>query len=163
MPRCLPPSGDVLLAHRPLLQSIARRLVPRPDTDDLVQETLLRALKVDCLPREPGRLRSYLAVIARNVGTDWHRRARHRRAESLQEEEMPSPERVIDDWLTQDELDSVLRSLRPDQRSLLTEFHLRGTPLREIADRLGLSVNAVAQRLHRVRALARAGRPETAN
>ena len=51
-----------------LLGFISRYVHDRNRAEDLVQETLLRAWKhIDHLDTEPGRTRSYLLTIARNV------------------------------------------------------------------------------------------------
>ena len=54
-----------------LLSFVSRYVQDRHKAEDLVQETLLRAWKhIDHLDTEPGRIRSYLLTIARNVVTN---------------------------------------------------------------------------------------------
>ncbi|MFJ3903911.1 sigma-70 family RNA polymerase sigma factor [Streptomyces sp. NPDC090025] len=77
-------AGDALAedalvrAHLPLVYNIVgRALDGHADVDDLVQETMVRAL--DGLPalRDPGRFRSWLVAIALNrVRRRWHERRR---------------------------------------------------------------------------------------
>ncbi|WP_327066072.1 sigma-70 family RNA polymerase sigma factor [Kitasatospora sp. NBC_01302] len=65
---------ELISGHLPLVYNIVgRALNGHPDTDDVVQETMLRA--VDGLPelREPGAFRSWLVAIAMNQVRDRHR------------------------------------------------------------------------------------------
>lgn len=65
---------ELISGHLPLVYNIVgRALNGHPDTDDVVQETMLHA--VDGLPelREPGAFRSWLVAIAMNQVRDRHR------------------------------------------------------------------------------------------
>src|SRR5437868_11872520 len=73
-----PPEIDALLAHRGLVQRIARALVgPGGAAEDVVQETWVAALRSG--PREPTSLRPWLARVAERFGLAELRRGRARR------------------------------------------------------------------------------------
>src|ERR671921_2444369 len=76
MKRLAPEDEELMTAlytehYAVLLSFISRYVHDRHKAEDLVQETLLRAWRnIDRLDTEPGRTRSYLLAIARNVVTD---------------------------------------------------------------------------------------------
>jgi RNA polymerase sigma factor (sigma-70 family) len=72
-PRAL---DDLVTAYLPLVYTIVRRaLGGLPDVDDVVQETMLRALRELRTLRTPESFRPWLATIAtRQVSTHLHRR-----------------------------------------------------------------------------------------
>jgi RNA polymerase sigma factor (sigma-70 family) len=69
---------DLISAHLPLVYTIVRRaLSDHPDTDDVVQEVVLRALRELRELRTPESFRAWLAAIAvRQVSTYLHNRHR---------------------------------------------------------------------------------------
>jgi RNA polymerase sigma factor (sigma-70 family) len=79
---------ELVTMHLPLVYSIVRRsLGGRPDVDDVVQETMVRALRALRALRTPESFRPWLARIAnRQVSTYLHRRQTElRRTVSLDE------------------------------------------------------------------------------
>lgn len=72
----LSPAPEALLAHRSFVRGIVRSLLRGADgEDDVVQKVLLRAWQRP--PESPGRLRVWLAKVARNLAID-HLRTRRR-------------------------------------------------------------------------------------
>ncbi|MEU9128471.1 sigma-70 family RNA polymerase sigma factor [Kitasatospora sp. NPDC048540] len=86
-------TAELLAAHLPLVYNIVgRALAGHPDTDDVVQETMLRA--VDGLPglRDPAGFRSWLVAIAMNQIRRRYRDAVPAGADGLYEAyEVPDP------------------------------------------------------------------------
>lgn len=84
---------ELLGEHLPLVYNIVgRALNGHPDTDDVVQETMLRA--VDGLPalRDPAAFRSWLVAIAMNQVRQRHRAQQARQTDGLDEvRELPDP------------------------------------------------------------------------
>ena len=132
-PRAL---DDLVTAHLPLVYTIVRRaLSGDPDADDVVQETMLRALRQLRGLRTPESFRTWLAMIAVNqVGTHLHRRhtTAARRVNLDQVVEMPDAEADVENLtMLRLELSSqrrqVVRASRwldPDDRPLLALWWL---------------------------------------
>lgn len=124
------------------------------DADDLVQETLRRALTYcsnDSLDIRD--LRAYLFTILRNVRADVL--ARNGRADTTVE--LLSAERQLHSWPAQEshvlcgELLEVLQSLPEPQREVLLMVGLEGLTYQGTANLLGTPVGTVMSRLHRGR------------
>lgn len=160
-----------LLAARPRLVRLCAWLTGDPGAaEDLAQEALLIAWRhLDDL-RDPAATDAWLAGIARNVCRRWERvRARERaRLEPLAAASSEHADHsdttnelaydLADDFdlevaLERDELadllDRALALLPPSTRQVLVERYLAERGPAEVAERLGLTENAVAVRLHR--------------
>jgi len=119
--------------------------VPQADVDDLVQEVFLSAWNRLPSLREPAAFGGWLATIARNRATDYHRRA----PESV---ELPADLRAHD--VTAERLEAlavlaVVRSLPDAYRETLTLRLVEGLTGPEIAERTGLTPASVRVNLHR--------------
>jgi serine/threonine-protein kinase RsbT len=148
---CCAPDVAELLRLQPMLRGIARRWLPAGEDDDLVQEVLLRALHECCLPRDPGRLRGFLGVVARNICVDWVRRLQRRRLVPIDDLELPAPDRGLEACVARSEVEAALAALDEEARNVVVAFHRDALTHREIAARLGTTAGAVALRLHRAR------------
>ncbi len=156
---------ELVAAYLPLLYNIVGRALDQPaDVDDVVQETLLRA--VGNLPalRDPERFRSWLAAIAvRQIRNRIQERQtlRARTRPLAPAEAVPEPDfadvtilRLGLDAQRQD-LAEAVRWLDPDDRDLLSLWclELMGELTRDdLLTALQLSPSHVAVRLHRLRA-----------
>jgi RNA polymerase sigma-70 factor, ECF subfamily len=125
--------------------------VPRRHVEDLVQDVFLAALdRLESL-RDPARFGPWLAMIARNRATDFHRRAR----ETVEvTEELSAPEQS-----SQAEALAVLAMLRglPDAyRETLVLRLVEGMTGPEIAARTGMTDGSVRVNLTRGMKLLRA-------
>jgi RNA polymerase sigma-70 factor, ECF subfamily len=122
-----------------LLGFISRYVHDRHRAEDLVQETLLRAWKhIDHLDTEPGRTRSYLLTIARNVVTNaW--RAEQRRPHLVSDEAAvaaaPSADNV-------DQL-AVVRALYYEGQSVAGAAHALSVPEGTVKSRAYYAVRAL--------------------
>ena len=76
---------EVLLArHRkPVYNFILRSVLDPAQAEDLLQETFLRVIKGSETYEQQAKFKTWLYTIARNLCVDASRRARHRRAQSL--------------------------------------------------------------------------------
>ena len=142
-----------------LLSFVLRYVQDRHRAEDLVQETLLRAWRhVGHLDPEPGRTRSYLLTIARNVVTNaW--RAEQRRPRLVQDERAVEAVPVADDvdelvegWLVAEAVDR----LSDDHRAVVRAMYYEGRSVAEAARELSVPEGTVKSRAYyAVRALRR--------
>ena len=143
----------VLAASRQDLRRYAEHHCVVNDVEDAVQESLITASRrlVDLR-----QLECFASWLFRIVKRECNRMKRSLRAlwhEPLGEDiavacTAPRPDLARD-------LAAALQSLPPHYREILLLRDLEGLALAEIADRLGLSLEATKARLHRARALAR--------
>jgi RNA polymerase sigma-70 factor (ECF subfamily) len=130
--------------YAPMVHGVLLARVPRTDVDDLVQDVFLTAWKrLDTL-RDPAAFAGWLAMIARNRATDFHRRAQ--------------PVEALDDDVgatnpgAEDEVRGVLETIRrlPEvYRETLVLRLVEGMTGPEIASRTGLTPGSVRVNLHR--------------
>ncbi|WP_433795641.1 RNA polymerase sigma factor [Actinoplanes sp. CA-252034] len=155
---------ELVAACLPLVYATVRRtLGGHPDADDVVQNTLLRALRNLRTLRTPESFRSWLTTIAaRQAGTHLHRRqAELRRTMSL-DEAVDLPDAAVEELtLTQVELSGYRRQvvragrwLDPADRALLALWWLQASgrlTRNELAEALGTTVAHAGVRVQRMR------------
>ena len=135
----------------PLYGYVSRRTGgDRALTEDLVQETWLRALSDWChkgLPREPI---AWLKKVSSNLLVSHYRHMKHQvppNSEFISGNDIPtaqSPEIAT-------MLHIALDKLRPKQAWLIEAFHFDGKGVAEIAGELGISERAAEGRMRRAR------------
>lgn len=148
--------------ERSKLVAYCGRFTGNPDAaEDLAQQTLLEALRLEGSLRDPGARRSWLFGIARNVCLHWLRG--HGRESRYLVGAPEQPAFSVDGDLACDFdlevelereelarlLDRALALLPPPTRRVLVERYVEESPQAEVAARLGLSEGAVEARLHR--------------
>ena len=137
--------------YAPLVHGVLLARVPYGEVGDLVQEVFLTAFrKLDTL-RDAARFGPWVAMIARNRATDFHRRARE--TEELRDELAhaaggPSAEAA--------EILELIRTLPEAYRETLVLRLVEGMTGPEIAARTGLRPVSVRVNLHRGMKLLRA-------
>jgi RNA polymerase sigma-70 factor, ECF subfamily len=122
--------------------------VPRADVDDLVQNVFLAAWRRLEALRDPAAFGGWLAMIARNQATDFHRRT----ADHAGDVELPPDLQAHDGTSAQAEAHAaldVIRSLPEAYRETLVLRLVEGLTGPEIADRTGLTAASVRVNLHR--------------
>ena len=139
-----------ILPHEPALRRYLGRVVrSREEVDDLVSETLTSVYSADNWP-EIANGRAYLFAIARNLVYDAVRRRRVVAFETIADLDMlnladtrPSAETVVS---ARDELRALIAALDlipPRARQVFILRRIEGLTLKEIGERLGLSVKTV--------------------
>jgi RNA polymerase sigma-70 factor (ECF subfamily) len=190
---CNAPTYGIRLRHeaRPLLEQrgFERVVVPlvrslraaalrltrnRPDADDLVQETMLRAWRFWPRYVERDNCRAWLQRILTNTfRTEWRRGVRSRAQLSELETTLRSAPndgerlgsapaadcgcdaRAGDALGLDDRLNSAMSALKPAQRRVLWLIDVRERSYREAAAELACPIGTVMSRLHRARAALR--------
>jgi RNA polymerase sigma-70 factor, ECF subfamily len=136
-----------------MVHGILLSRVPYSDVDDLVQDVFLQALPRLTSLREVSKFPGWLASIARNRATDFHRRSKPHdefSEESTGEEidspsSMPPPQSSVEAHAA---LDAIL-SLPETYRETLILRLVEGMTGPEIAERTGLTHGSVRVNLHR--------------
>ncbi len=149
-------SRDAIVAEIPRLRRYARALTGRSDSaDDLVQDTLERALDKWRFWQRERDLRPWLFSIMHNLHVDGHRRNGHDgRAEFCDDEDLPVPVQRAEqaDALELRDLERALSLLPLDQREVLLLVGLEELSYAEVAHALSLPQGTVMSRLSRARA-----------
>jgi RNA polymerase sigma-70 factor (ECF subfamily) len=145
------------------------RLTRRPyDAEDLVQETVARALAYRAQFHPGTNLRSWLLAIERSIFLNSYRSVRHapqlQSMDNLDENTLysasgvsasPSAEHVLLQGRIDDRIVDALRTLPEHYRRAVLLCDVQGLSYVEIAQHMGCALGTVMSRLHRGRALLR--------
>jgi RNA polymerase sigma-70 factor (ECF subfamily) len=138
----------------PALRRFARALSRDAETaDDLVQDTLLRALRAEHL-FHGGDLRTWLFTILLNLDRNRRRGLSRRPTLTVIEDADPPAEPGSDG--TGRDIERGLALLPAEQREVLLLVTLEGMSYREAADVQGVPIGTVMSRLSRARTALRA-------
>ena len=150
--------------QEPILQNLdtfvafVRKRVGDPHlAEDLVQDSLLKALKADKKPSPNEDIIAWFYRILRHSMIDLYRRtdARKRALENFRAElpktVTPEAERAICQCIYR-----LIRDLPEQYRELLQRIDLGGESIKEVAVALGATTNSLTVRLHRARKQLRA-------
>lgn len=141
-----------LAEHIPKLRRYACALLrDRTRADDLVQDTLERALKKFSLFRRGSDLRAWLFTIMHNVYLNQITAGVNRHADAS-----PLPDEYADPYSTDDvieahDLTKALQRLTPDQREVILLVGLEQLSYEQTAQVLGVPTGTVMSRLARAR------------
>lgn len=146
--------GLEVAAHIGALRRYARALLrDRSDADDLVQETLTRALTKADQFQTGTNLRAWLFTILHNLHVNLTRQRAARPAESPLDEAMPqlviAPEQ--ESRVALQEMAAALATLSVEQRQVLLLISLEGLKYDEAAQALGVPTGTIMSRLSRAR------------
>jgi RNA polymerase sigma-70 factor (ECF subfamily) len=161
--------GDEVVGHLDVLHRVARRLTRQAqDAEDLVQETIARALDRRAQFHPGTNLRAWLLAIERSLFVDTYRRARRGPlTQSIDDVEegvlysrdgmAPSPSAesaLLQEWMDPD-LVAALHTLPEPYREAVELADVDGLSYAELAQRMGCPLGTVMSRLHRGRRLLR--------
>lgn len=139
------------------LRYLQARLRSREDAEDVLQDFTLKALQGADRVRED-KIDAWLNVSLRNALFDRYRRdgARRRLSEAAAAEptECSEPDNDVDEAPINC-LSESIAELKPSYATVLRRADLDDAPLKTVADEFGMTVNNVAVRLHRARAMLR--------
>jgi RNA polymerase sigma-70 factor (ECF subfamily) len=143
--------GQLYQRYVRMVHGILLARVPTAAAEDLVHEVFLQALRSLAAMREVSRFGPWLAAIARNRATDFHRRAKPN--DSLDGQpgaavalENPQRQIAIEDSIA---LLNALRELPDVYRETLVMRFVEGMTGPEIAAHTGLTHGSVRVNLHR--------------
>jgi RNA polymerase sigma factor (sigma-70 family) len=154
--------GEIVSRYQSLVCSVAYSATGSlSQSEDLAQETFLRAWKHLRELREPARLRSWLCGIARNCINNALRRQRREPATTAEplhaaSDSLASQPAPADEMISREEEAILWRSLQnipQTYREPLIMFYREGESVESVARQLDLSEDAVKQRLSRGRRL----------
>lgn len=147
--------GQLYQRYGRMVHGVLLARVPRGQVEDLVQDVFLQALKRLGSLRDRERFGGWLAMIARNRATDFHRRGR----DTVElPEDLAGPEPSPADGSTAEALAALgaLRTLPEAYRETLVLRLVEGMTGPEIASRTGMTEGSVRVNLHRGMKLLRA-------
>jgi RNA polymerase sigma-70 factor (ECF subfamily) len=149
--------ADAIVDELPALQRTARALVRDPDrADDLVHDTVVRALEKGGSFRGESSLRHWLRRIMHNLAIDQARRPTELLVDEVEDrwrddEYTVDAEAVVARAETRDEVLDALVRLPYAYRVAVVLHDMEGLTMREIADITGAELPAAKQRLRRGR------------
>jgi len=139
-----------ITAHIPRLRRYARALTGDSHrADDLVQDTLERALTKFHLWRRGSDMRAWMFAIMHNVFVNQLKRQRELTLEAAAEAALQEPPRT--DPLELRDLDAALRRLPAEQREVLLLIGLEQLSYAETSQAIGVPIGTVMSRLSRAR------------
>ena len=154
MPTATNQLESYLIGHRAALLGFIRSKVGNDAlAEDILQTSLLRALRAAPDLDDEDRLVSWLYRIIRNAITDAYRR-HAAAARKLERFALEQPEAVLP---AEDEaalcacFEGLLPTLKPEYAELIEQMDLGETPAEEMAERLEITRNNLKVRHHRAR------------
>jgi RNA polymerase sigma-70 factor (ECF subfamily) len=135
--------GELYQQYVRMVHGLLLARVPHSEVDDMVQDVFLLALRKLSSLRDEKAFGGWLAMIARNQATDYHRRAPKLTEikEGMLRETPPEPEAL--------EVLDTIRSLPDAYRETLILRLVEGLSGPEIAEQTGLGPDSVRVNLHR--------------
>lgn len=123
----------------------------RDEADDIAQETLLKAYLSSATYREEGKFAAWVYKIAYRTFLDG-RKSRSAATNPLDTAAaVPDQSQQADSVFRYQELHAALAALPPKERTALLLFYMQGYSVREIAQIVACSEDAVRQQLSRGR------------
>lgn len=145
----------VLRSFAPILErQLLRLCMTAVDVPDLLQQTLVGAVRSFPKFRGDSSLRTWLTSIAIKVVQEHARRPDHRRLAPLtlaasdgRLRDDAAPERLIESRRRLERLLQVMAKLNPTNRTAYILYEVEGMPVREVAEALRISVVAAKSRI----------------
>lgn len=144
-----------LLENRASFLSFLRaRVGSNADAEEILQAAYLKGLKSKARPRGEESARAWFFSIIRNALTDFYRRRAARAgAEERAAREAPLSARDEDrlEKAVCRCMHAILPTMKPEYGTIIRQVELDEEPLAQVANRMGMSRNNAAVRLHRAR------------
>jgi RNA polymerase sigma-70 factor (ECF subfamily) len=149
--------------QRPVFNFIYRQVGIEPVAEELLQEVFLRIIKGAARYQRKAKFTTWMYTIARNICVDQSRRAKHRRAASLDapmgrgddghslKDVLPSDGPAVDRQAIghelQEKLKEAIDSLNDEQREVFLMREYLNLPFKEISEITGCPENTVKSRM----------------
>lgn len=150
--------------QRPVYNFVLRHIGNRALADDLLQEVFLRVVRSATTYETEAKFTTWLYTIARNLCVDHLRRAKHRKALSLDQpiggddaagatlgdmtaDERPGVEREVSSHQLRARLERAIDRLGEEQREVFLMRELLNLPFKEIAAIVGAPENTIKSRM----------------
>lgn len=150
---------DAILAEVPRLRRFARFLMRNPDTaDDLVQETLMRAVAAADTFRPGTNVRAWLFTILKNATRNLARRQRRNPVDSIDTLDTTAPSETQADPLAKlefTELVAAIDLLPGSFKQVVLLCGVEGFQYEEAAEIMGVPIGTIRSRLSRARRILR--------
>jgi RNA polymerase sigma-70 factor (ECF subfamily) len=156
----------LLKKHRkPVFNFIHRQVNHEATAEDLMQEVFLRVIKGAPTYKRQAKFTTWVYTIARNLCVDHTRRAKHRKAASLDQpvgredkersstmgdmvaDKGPQVDRQVIGRELQGRLQLAIAALNEEQREVFLMREYLNLPFKEIADIVGVPENTVKSRM----------------
>jgi len=155
----------LLRKHRkPVYNFIQRQVGNEATAEDLMQDCFLRIIKGAAAYQRQAKFTTWMYTIARNLCVDHMRRAKHRRAASLDQpvrkdekdqgtmgdlvaDSGPAVDRQVIGRQLQGRLQQAIAGLSEDQREVFLMREYLNLPFKEIAEIIGCPENTVKSRM----------------
>ena len=148
---------DLMREYYPLVYTIVIRIVDNPhDVEEVVQDTFFNAYRGLTQLEDAANFKSWLAEIARNCARQWLRK---RRVNTVSFDEVDegvlqtqdSPDEQLTRLEQRELIRQTMETLPQKDRDIARAFYLEGASYDELTRAHGLSYNAIAFRLFRIK------------
>jgi RNA polymerase sigma-70 factor (ECF subfamily) len=142
--------GQLYERYARMVHGVLLARVPVGEVDDLVQDVFIRALRRLSTLREAASFAAWLAAIARNVASDYHRRLRPEETltDDASDNEIPGISSEDQDGVVTTIFDAVMGLSEAYRETLILRL-VEGMTGPEIAARTGMTHGSVRVNLHR--------------
>ncbi|RME85596.1 MAG: sigma-70 family RNA polymerase sigma factor [Planctomycetota bacterium] len=134
---------------------IYNRLKNHSDTEDVLQETFIKAYKKLNQLKDNKKFGPWLYHIGQTTAIDWQRKENRHKAVSIYDGEEPAHhsgrKEGMGDW--EEELLSAFESLPEKYQMVITLRYFKGMSYQEIADHLQEPPGTISNRIHRANKL----------
>jgi RNA polymerase sigma-70 factor, ECF subfamily len=152
-----PDVGALIVMHLPALRARARALCRgHVDSEDVVQDAIVRALRTKQPLRENSRARAWLLAIVYSTFADMRRRQRRcwTLTSEIEPADLPADEPTQPrPWhgIEDDDVRAAVTCLSDEMQTTYRMFAVEGRPYAEIAARMRVAQATVGSRIHRSR------------
>ena len=121
----------------------------REATNDLSQETYLRAFESVKLLKDPLKIKSWVCGIARNTALEWVKKRKNAPRQLQISDNFEQKQHEVFSY--QNSLCKAFQELRPDEREIIALRYQQDLSYSQIAEALSMTITGVGEKLSRLR------------